>query len=106
MAKGLVGYQGLSSHDPIPVPTSTLNEYRRRVQAGGTLSWSQLRRIRLKDLELPSLAVTSCENANIHRVADLIGKSRRDLLRLRYFGRKSLKSIREAVAPFGVEIPD
>lgn len=97
---------GFSNYAPAPMSTPIFNEFRIRVQEGHPLSIDELAQIKLDELELSAQSMRCFRKANIRTVADLVGKSRGDLLRVPNFGLKSLKEIVDAIAPFGVKIID
>ncbi len=58
----------------------------------------------VQDLEV-SVRVANCfESARIRLVGDLVRKSEADLLRIRYFGRKSLREIKALLAGLGLSL--
>jgi DNA-directed RNA polymerase alpha subunit len=58
------------------------------------------------ELELPVRVANRLHNDGINTVGDLVGRSRRDLLRIPQFGRRSLNEVVEALDDLGLHLRD
>jgi DNA-directed RNA polymerase subunit alpha len=58
----------------------------------------------INDLELSVRASNCLESAKIHSVADLVSKDESDLLKVRSFGRTSLREVKRKLADLGLDL--
>ena len=59
-----------------------------------------------REMGFPLYLLRLLENNKINTIGDLVQKSELDLLRLRYFGRKSLRHIKESLAKLGLSLEE